>query len=132
MPATRRSRRAGRTRAKAENMLIGALRQLFARRPIPTSGQQNFLQLRTFRPREQDCGLAALLQQRRPEYNASIQQFPAVLIARNMGFTERAFFELDEGERAAAGAAPEVLTAADARLRAMGSAGLRTYIWNNG
>jgi LemA protein len=41
------------------------------------------------------------------EYNAAIQQFPAVMIAGPLGFAERTFFELDEGERAAS-CAPQV------------------------
>lgn len=42
------------------------------------------------------------------EYNTGIEQFPAVLIARNMGFQSREFFELDEAERAAVQAPPQV------------------------
>ena len=34
-------------------------------------------------------------------YNSAIQVFPAVLIAGMMGFTERDFFEADEGSREA-------------------------------
>jgi LemA protein len=42
------------------------------------------------------------------EYNAAIQQFPAVFIAGSLGFTARTFFDLDEGERAAVNAPPQV------------------------
>ena len=41
------------------------------------------------------------------EFNASIQQFPAVLMAGAMGFTERTFFDVG-ADRAAVSAAPEV------------------------
>jgi LemA protein len=41
------------------------------------------------------------------EYNASIQQFPAVLVANSFGFQQRAFFDLGEN-RAAAETAPQV------------------------
>lgn len=42
------------------------------------------------------------------EYNTSIQQFPAVLIARAFGFVEELFFELDAGEAHAVKTAPSV------------------------
>ena len=41
------------------------------------------------------------------EYNAAIQQFPAVLVANNFGFQARAFFDLGDG-RAVAETAPQV------------------------
>ncbi len=42
------------------------------------------------------------------EYNASIQQFPAVLIANNFGFKEEDFFEVSETEKVAIEKAPDV------------------------
>jgi len=42
------------------------------------------------------------------EYNASIQQFPAVILARLFNFGEEPFFELDPAEEAAVKKAPEV------------------------
>ena len=42
------------------------------------------------------------------EYNTSIQQFPAVLIARMFGFKEEVFFELDAAEAEAVKKAPAV------------------------
>jgi len=42
------------------------------------------------------------------ELNTAVQSFPAVLFARQMGFHEREFFKLDEGERAAVEAPPQV------------------------
>jgi LemA protein len=41
------------------------------------------------------------------EYNAGIQQFPAVLLAGPLGFRERTFFDLGEN-RAAYSAPPQV------------------------
>ena len=42
------------------------------------------------------------------EFNASIQQIPAVFFAGSLGFTPRAFFEVPEDQRAAVQAAPQV------------------------
>ena len=42
------------------------------------------------------------------EYNTAIQQFPAVVIARMMGFREEVFFEVGETERAEMKNAPKV------------------------
>jgi len=42
------------------------------------------------------------------EYNTSLQQFPAVLVARIFGFKEEAFFALDPTEQQAANTAPKV------------------------
>ena len=42
------------------------------------------------------------------EYNAAIQQFPAVLLAGAMGFKDAPMFELDEAERAENKAPPKV------------------------
>lgn len=42
------------------------------------------------------------------EYNTSIQQFPAVLVARMFGFHEEIFFEMDAAEQQAVKNAPKV------------------------
>ena len=42
------------------------------------------------------------------EYNTSVQQFPANLIAGRFGFTEEDFFEISEAEREQVEAAPSV------------------------
>lgn len=42
------------------------------------------------------------------EYNAGIQQFPAVLLAKMFGFKEEAFFELDAAEADAVKTAPKI------------------------
>lgn len=41
-------------------------------------------------------------------YNSAREEFPAVLVARGMGFAEQSFWALDVGERIAATANPEV------------------------
>ncbi len=98
--------------AKAENMLTGALRQLFALAEAypDLKANQNFLQLQT-ELADLENKIAAsrrFFNNAVQEYNTAIEQFPAVLIARNMGFQSREFFELDEGERAAVQAPPQV------------------------
>ena len=42
------------------------------------------------------------------EYNTAVTQFPAVLVARVLGFAEEAFFALSEAEKAAVSAPPAV------------------------
>jgi LemA protein len=98
-------------RVQAENALSGALRQLFAvSEAYPNlKANENFIQL------QRDLGdvenkLAAsrrFFNNAVGEYNASIQQFPAVLMAGAFGFQPRAFFDLGEN-RAAAETAPQV------------------------
>ena len=90
----------------------GALRQLFALAEAypDLKANQNFLQLQS-ELADLENKIAAsrrFFNNAVQEYNTSIEQFPAVLIARNMGFQSREFFELDEGERAAVQAPPQV------------------------
>jgi LemA protein len=98
--------------AQAENMLSGALRQLFALAEAypDLKANTNFLQLQSELSDIENKIAAArrFFNNSVSEYNASIEQFPAVLFARNFGFTGRQFFELDEGERAAVETAPKV------------------------
>jgi LemA protein len=98
--------------AQAENMLSGALRQLFALSEAypDLKANTNFLQLQSELSDIENKIAAArrFFNNSVSEYNASIEQFPAVLFARNFGFTSRQFFELDEGERAAVETAPKV------------------------
>ncbi len=98
--------------AKAENMLSGALRQLFALSEAypDLKANQNFLQLQSDLSDIENKIAAArrFFNNAVSEFNASIQQFPAVLIAGSLGFQQRDFFELDEGERAAVNTAPQV------------------------
>jgi len=98
--------------AQAENMLTGALRQLFALAEAypDLKANQNFLQLQS-ELADLENKIAAsrrFFNNAVQEYNTGIEQFPAVLIARNMGFQSREFFELDEAERAAVQAPPQV------------------------
>ena len=98
--------------AQAENMLTGALRQLFALAEAypDLKANQNFLQLQS-ELADLENKIAAsrrFFNNAVQEYNTAIEQFPAVFIARNMGFQSREFFELDEAERAAVQAPPQV------------------------
>ena len=93
-------------------MLTGALRQLFALAEAypDLKANQNFLQLQS-ELADLENKIAAsrrFFNNAVQEYNTGIQQFPAVLIARDMGFQEREFFELDEAERVAASTPPQV------------------------
>jgi LemA protein len=98
--------------AQAENMLTGALRQLFALAEAypDLKANQNFLQLQSDLSDLENKIAAArrFFNNAVQEFNTAIQQFPAVLIARQLGFSEREFFELDESERTAVAAPPQV------------------------
>ena len=98
--------------AAAENMLSGALRQLFALSEAypDLKASQNFQRLQSDLSDLENKIAASrrFFNNAVQEYNAATQQFPAVLIAGPMGFSQRAFFELDEGERAAVNTAPQV------------------------
>ena len=98
--------------AKAENMLTGALRQLFALSEAypDLKANQNFLQLQSDLSDIENKIAAArrFFNNAVQEFNTAIQSFPMVLVAGPMGFTQRTFFEVDEGERAAIEATPQV------------------------
>ena len=98
--------------AKAENMLTGALRQLFALSEAypDLKANQNFLQLQSDLSDLENKIAAArrFFNNAVQEFNTAIQSFPMVLVAGPMGFTQRTFFEVDEGERAAVEAPPQV------------------------
>ena len=93
-------------------MLSGALRQLFALgEAYPNlKANENFIQLQSQLSDIENKIAAArrFFNNSVAEYNASIQSFPAVLIAGSFGFTERTFFEVDEAERAAVNTTPQV------------------------
>ena len=97
--------------AQAENMLTGALRQLFALSEAypDLKANQNFQQLQTELSDLENKIAAArrFFNNAVQEYNTGIQQFPAVLLAGPTGFTQREFFDLG-AERATAGQAPQV------------------------
>jgi LemA protein len=97
--------------AQAENMLTGALRQLFALSEAypDLKANQNFQQLQTELSDLENKIAAArrFFNNAVQEYNTGIQQFPAVLIAGPTGFTQKEFFDLG-AERATVGQAPQV------------------------
>ncbi len=95
----------------AENMLSGALRQLFAlSESYPDlKANQNFQQLQS-ELTDIENKLAAsrrFYNNAVQEYNTGIQQFPAAIFAGMFGFSQRTFFDLGE-ERATIEQAPSV------------------------
>ncbi|HZC17315.1 MAG TPA: LemA family protein [Caulobacteraceae bacterium] len=98
-------------RVQAENALTGALRQLFAvSEAYPDlKANANFIRLQDELTDIENKLAAArrFFNNAVAEFNAAIQQFPAVLIAGPTGFTPRTFFDLGEN-RAAAETAPQV------------------------
>jgi LemA protein len=89
--------------AQAENMVTGALRQLFALSESYPQLKANevFLNLQ-----EELAGTEGRIAYARQYYNDSveryntkIQSFPAVLVAGPLRFTEREYFEADEATR---------------------------------
>ena len=91
--------------AGAENMLSGALRQLFAlSESYPDlKANQNFMQLQSELSDLENKIAAArrFFNNAVAEFNTAIEQFPAVLMASMFGFAKRDFFEVAEAERAA-------------------------------
>jgi len=98
-------------KAVAENMLSGALRQLFAlSESYPDlKANANFQQLQGEISDIENKLAAArrFFNNAVQEYNTGIQNFPAVLIAGPLGFREHAFFDLGEA-RAQLEQAPQV------------------------
>jgi LemA protein len=98
-------------KVQAENVLSGALRQLFALSEAYPDLKANasFMQLQGELTDIENKIAAArrYFNNAVSEYNASIQQFPAVLLAGSMGFAARPFFDLGDN-RAAAETAPQV------------------------
>ena len=97
--------------AAAENMLSGALRQLFALSEAypDLKANQNFQQLQTELSDIENKIAAArrFFNNAVQEYNTGIQQFPAALFAAALGFSQRTFFDVGE-ERAVVEKAPQV------------------------
>ncbi len=97
--------------AAAENMLSGALRQLFAlSESYPDlKANANFQQLQAELTDIENKIAAArrFFNNSVSEYNTGIQQFPAALFAGIFGFTQRPFFELGD-DRKAVEQAPQV------------------------
>ena len=97
--------------AAAENMLTGALRQMFALAEAypDLKANQNFQQLQAELSDVENKIAAArrFFNNSVQEYNTGIQQFPAALFAATLGFSQRTFFDVGE-ERAAVEKAPQV------------------------
>jgi LemA protein len=95
----------------AENMLTGALRQLFALAEAypDLKANQNFLQLQNELGDIENKLAAArrFFNNAVQEFNTGIQQFPAVLFAATFGFHAQPFFDLGE-QRAQLEQAPSV------------------------
>jgi LemA protein len=89
--------------AQAENMLSGALRQLFALSEAypDLKANQNFQQLQAELSDIENKIAAArrFFNNAVQEYNVGIQQFPAVLFASAFGFTSQQFFDLGDDRK---------------------------------
>ena len=98
--------------AAAENVLSGALRQLFAlSESYPDlKANQNFLSLQNELADLENKIAAArrFFNNAVSEYNTAREQFPAVVLANSFGFNEADFFEVAANERAAVNAGPSV------------------------
>ena len=98
--------------AAAENVLSGALRQLFALSEAypDLKANQNFQQLQTELSDIENKIAAArrFFNNAVQEYNTGIQQFPAVLMAGALGFTQKEFFDVGVDERKVLEQAPQV------------------------
>ena len=98
--------------AAAENVLSGALRQLFALSEAypDLKANQNFQQLQAELSDIENKIAAArrFFNNAVQEYNTGIQQFPAVLLAGPFGFTPKDFFDVGVDERKVLEQAPQV------------------------
>ncbi len=98
--------------AQAENMLTGALRQLFALSEAypDLKANTNFLSLQNELADLENKIAAArrFFNNAVAEYNTAIEQFPAVVLANSFGFKPDEFFEVAASERAKVEAAPNV------------------------
>jgi len=99
-------------RAEAENALSATLGRLFALSEAypDLKANQSFQQLQS-ELSDLENKIAAsrrFFNNTAAEYNATRESFPAVLFAQSMGFSTQEFFNLDEAERKAVTAAPQV------------------------
>ena len=98
--------------AAAENVLSGALRQLFALSEAypDLKANQNFQQLQAELSDLENKIAAArrFFNNAVQEYNTGIQQFPAALFAASLGFQPRQFFDVGAEERKQLDQAPQV------------------------
>jgi len=90
--------------AQAENLLTGMLRQLFAlvENYPELKANQNVLELQgeLATTENQIAGTREGYNTTVRLYNTAIQRFPAVLMARPMGFAERDYFGIEEADAA--------------------------------
>jgi LemA protein len=98
--------------AQAENVLSGTLRQLFALSEAypDLKANQNFQQLQSELTDIENKLAAArrFFNNAVQEYNTGIQQFPAVILAGPLGFTQKEFFDVGAEERKVLDQAPQV------------------------
>jgi LemA protein len=98
-------------KAAAENMLSGALRQLFALSEaypdLKANTQFQQLQAELTDLENKIAASRRFFNNAVQEYNASIQRFPAVMFAASFGFAPKEFFDLG-GDRQAELQAPQV------------------------
>jgi len=98
--------------AEAENLLSGALRQMFAlSESYPDlKANENFLSLQNELADLENKIAAArrFFNNAVAEFNTAREQFPAVLLAGAFGFNEIDFFEVAANERAAVNQAPSI------------------------
>jgi LemA protein len=96
----------------AENMLSGALRQLFALSEAypQLKANENFRQLQSDLSDIENKLAAArrFFNNAVQEYNAGIQQFPAVIFAGMFGFQSHGFFDVGGDARPQLEQAPQV------------------------
>ncbi len=98
--------------AAAENMLTGTLKSLFALAEAypDLKANTNFLQLQAEISDIENKIAAArrFYNNAVAEFNTAQEQFPAVLLAKQFGFSMRDFFEIADSERSAVNTAPSV------------------------
>jgi LemA protein len=98
--------------AAAENALTGALRQLFALSEAypDLKASQNFrdLQSQLSDLENKIAAVRRFFNNAVQEYNTGIQQFPAVLMAGSLGFTQKEFFDVGVDDRKVLEQAPQV------------------------
>jgi len=99
-------------KVQAENMLTGALRQLFALSEAypDLKANANFMQLQA-EITDIENKLAAsrrFFNNAVSDYNGAVQAFPAVLFAGSFGFKTREFFDVGEAARVELDKPPEV------------------------
>src|SRR5712691_11817091 len=98
--------------AAAENVLTGALRQLFALSEAypDLKASQNFQQLQAQLSDIENKIAAArrFFNNAVQEYNTGIQQFPAALFAGSFGFGQKEFFDVGVEDRKVLETAPQV------------------------